>query len=91
MGHDIYARIPGQSKPIAHLRINGRRRRETKIYTALDAEQFNGKDSGTGDFVIIPAKKINQVKSSIFLNADERTFLQTCANAKVEAVEIEFA
>lgn len=92
MGHTLTARKPDTQEVIATLRISGRRRRETKIYTALGAEQFNAQDSGTGMSAIFSTKKLGAVKNSIFLTADEREFLQTCFSySKWKGIEIEFS
>lgn len=92
MGHDLKARIPGTKNVVAHLRISGRRRRETRIYDALKVPQFNAQDSGTGDVAVFDAKALKPVKGSIFLTHDERTFLQQCYDqSKAQGIEIEFA
>ncbi len=50
MSHEITGRVPGQPKDrCITLNINGLKRRKTKIYTALNAEEFNRLDSGSGD------------------------------------------
>lgn len=92
MGHEITARIPGKKEVVATLRINGRRRRETKLYIALGVEHFNAQDSGTGDTAVFDSRTLAKVKGHIFLSPDERTFIQTCLSySKAEGIEIEFA
>lgn len=49
MSHEITAHIPGQKEPIATLNINGFKRRMTKLYTVLNAEDLFRQDSGSGD------------------------------------------
>lgn len=91
MGHTITARNPGQLKPFAELRINGRRRRETKLYTALNVDGFNKQDSGSGDTAIFPAWKLKKLSKDVFLHPDERDFLNKCSATGSEAIEITFA
>lgn len=50
MSHEITGRIPGAPKDSCiTLNINGLQRRTTQFYKALNAEQFNRLDSGSGD------------------------------------------
>lgn len=75
MGHDISAYTGSNLHPFDHLRIGGIYRSKTKIYKALEAEQFNATDSGTGEYKSITLDQLKQAVKSRMLRPDELKFL----------------
>lgn len=91
MGHDIYAIIPGADKVITHLRIGGRKRRATHLYRALNAEQYNAKDSGTGEKAQFTLDQLKKAERSSEITVTEHIFLQKCIGCGKDKVEILFS
>lgn len=76
MGHDIKLLHRGQ--PIAHLRISGVRRRSTKFYQSLMADEYNGGDSGTNETATFGKAGIMEALTELELTSDEKDFLKKC-------------
>jgi hypothetical protein len=94
MGHNIYAFLPDKQKPFAELRIGGRKRRQTKIYESLQAQQCNALDSGTGECINVNRPLIvNAINKFKQLQPNEIQFLNICSSKLITEpnIKIQFA
>lgn len=93
MGHDLYARIPGKSDVVAHLRLSGlKAKKTTKIYEKLGVPKLNAIDSGNGKKKIFKCIQLSRLRRDHELTIDEQQFIRLAFEfCQGEGIEIEFA
>jgi hypothetical protein len=97
MSHELKGRVPGRPKDqCITLNINGLQRRTTHIYTALNAEQFNRLDSGSGDTKHYTRSELIAITNNKEVWSKLKTFEQVFILALLEhclapGIEITFA
>jgi len=90
MGHNIIAFKPNFDF-ITELRIGGRKRFYTKIYSALQSPESNAIDSGNGDVKFISLDLLHKAKRSHDITIAEDLFLRRCIEiCDKEGVIIQF-